>query len=93
MRYAAKVDEPHKSVVDALRRCGCQVISLAALGKGVPDLLVRLPRKGLSDLWLLEVKGHRGRLTEDQKRFHALWPEVLIVHSPEEALRALGLTR
>lgn len=44
MRRAAKIDHTQTAVVQALRAAGCKVLSLAACGKGVPDLLVLPPR-------------------------------------------------
>jgi hypothetical protein len=43
MRRAAKRDANHAEVVDALRASGCGVVDLAAVGAGVPDLLVCAP--------------------------------------------------
>jgi len=40
MRRTAKVDANHREIVDALRRIGAGVQSLAGVGNGVPDLLV-----------------------------------------------------
>ena len=40
MRQAAKVDDNQAAIVEALRSLGASVESLAAVGKGVPDLLV-----------------------------------------------------
>lgn len=86
MRRAAKVDKSQAAIVKALRTAGCQVESLAAIGRGVPDLIVHRAMK----LWLLECKTGSGDLTPAQRAWHALWP-VHIVRTPEEALRAVGL--
>lgn len=40
MRRRAKVDLNHGEIVEAFRKMGCSVESLAQLGGGVPDLLV-----------------------------------------------------
>lgn len=97
MRRAAKVDATQAAIVQALRDAGCKVLSLAACGKGVPDLLVHQPDTHPfvrePDLFLLEVKNPAGRgtsLTPDQVKFHAEWP-VTVVTTPEEALKAVGL--
>lgn len=86
MRRAAKVDATQSAIVAALRKAGCQVQSLAAIGKGVPDLLAGRAMK----LWLLECKTGNGDLTPAQRKWHALWP-VHVVRTPDEALRAVGL--
>lgn len=104
MRRAAKIDNTQAAIVDALRAAGCKVLSLAACGKGVPDLLVWRPAEnnveaaidlafGFRGLALLEVKNPAGRgtsLTPDQVKFHAEWP-VTVVTTPEEALAAVGI--
>ena len=48
MRRAARVDSNHIEIVKAFRKLGCSVLSLASLGKGVPDLLVAV--HGVVDL-------------------------------------------
>ena len=84
MRF--KVDANHRAIANTLHRAGCEVLSLAAIGNGCPDLLVY--RDGL---YMLEVKDEqRGRLTPHQKSFHSRWP-VAVVCNEEEALRAVGL--
>ena len=52
MRRAAKVDANQTEIVKALRQVGASVQSLAATGKGCPDLLVGI--RGLN--FLIEVK-------------------------------------
>lgn len=96
MRRAAKVDLNHGEVISALRDIKCSVRSLAAVGAGVPDLLVGIGNLNL----LLEVKSHGGKLTEDQVAFAASWNgQVKTVYSAEEAVNyvkaclALGATR
>lgn len=90
MRRAAKVDANQDQVVSALRAAGAVVQSLAAIGKGVPDLLVRFR----GTLFLLEVKDgskppSKQKLTDAQREWHQCWP-VEVVNSPEAALRAVG---
>jgi hypothetical protein len=96
IRRAAKVDDNHNDIVDALREAHCLVVSLAAVGKGVPDLLVCSPYFSIHEsLLLLEVKDgskppSARRLTKDEEAFRAAgWP-VVVVTSVEEALKAVG---
>ena len=93
MRRAAKIDANQADVVTKLRDAGVLVLSLAALGKGVPDLLCAFHGR----LVLLEVKdGNKvpsaRKLTTDQVEFHKEWADVPlhVVESPWEALRAMG---
>ena len=96
MRRAAKVDANHTQVVMALQAAGATVQSLAAVGQGVPDLLVGFQGKTL----LMEVKdgqkppSHR-RLTEHQITWHGAWRggPVAIVDGVDAALRALGVLK
>jgi Holliday junction resolvase len=94
MRRAAKIDANQDQVVEALRAAGAVVQSLAAVGQGVPDLLVGFQGKTL----LMEVKDGRKppsarRLTEDQLKWHGAWlgGPVAIVDGPDAALRMLGV--
>lgn len=94
MRRAAKVDTNHAAIVETLRKAGCSVQSLAAVGQGCPDLLVgRLGRQ-----YLLEVKDgaripSQRRLTPAQEEWHQRWRgSVSTVHSPREALQAVGFS-
>lgn len=92
MRRAAKIDANQEQVVSALRTAGAVVQSLAAIGKGCPDLLVSFR----GNLHLLEVKdGNKPpsarKLTPDQVTWHQTWGALVeVVNSPEQALRAIG---
>ena len=86
MRFKARIDDNQNRIVAVLRKMGCMVLSLAAVGRGVPDLLVL--HHGLH---LIEIKDgskppSARKLTPDQKRFHALWP-VEIMESEDDALQ------
>ena len=94
MRRAARTDDNHAEIVAALRGCGCLVQSLAAVGKGVPDLLVQ--RNDV--LYLLEVKDgnkppSRRLLTPEQEKFLAAGWRFHVVSHPFEALHAVGLRK
>lgn len=96
MRRAAKIDANQTQVVEALRAAGATVQSLAAVGQGVPDLLVGFQSKTL----LMEVKDGRKppsqrQLTEDQLKWHGAWRggPVAIVDGPDAALRMLGVMK
>ena len=79
MRRAAKVDRNHGEIVRAFEKCGAKVLSLAAMGKGVPDLLVNLRNR----LRFVEVKSEKGKLTPAQEEFMADWP-VAVVRSVDD---------
>jgi hypothetical protein len=96
MRVAAKIDANQEQVVLALRAVGATVQTLAAVGKGVPDLLVGYQGKTI----LLEVKDGRKppsarRLTEDQLKWHGAWRggPLAVVDGPDAALRMLGVMK
>ena len=69
MRRAARIDGNHAEIVDCFKKLGCSVLSLAAVGKGVPDLLVAI--NGIT--WLVEVKMPNGKENELQIEFAATW--------------------
>lgn len=91
MRRAAKVDANQARVVAALRAVGASVESLAATGKGVPDLLIGY--KGVN--YLAEVKDgdkvkSAQKLTPHQVVWHESWlGSVCTVRSPTEAVEFL----
>lgn len=91
MRKAAKTDRNQAEVVDALRQVGASVQSLAATGKGCPDLLVGY--RGIN--YLMEIKDgdkppSARELTIDQTHWHSLWRgSVYVVKSVDEALKIL----
>ena len=96
MRRAAKIDANQTQVVEALRAAGATVQSLAAVGQGVPDLLVGFRGQTI----LLEVKNGRAppserRLTEDQLKWHGEWRggALAVVDGPDAALRVLGVIK
>ncbi len=94
-RRFARTDANQTEIVAALRKAGASVQSLAALGKGVPDLLVWHSGTGYA---LIECKdgskvpSHRV-LTPDQIEWIAKWRgPVHVVLCPADALRVIGVT-
>ena len=96
MRRAARTDATQALIVRALRDHGAHVTSLAAVGGGVPDLLVSYAGRW----FVMEVKrpaGPRGgrsadgqRLRESQEAFvQAARAPVSVVRSGVEAIDAL----
>jgi hypothetical protein len=95
MRRAAKVDGNHRQVVAAFKALGCTVQSLAAVGKGVPDLLVACA--GLNHL--VEVKNpkqpqNKRKLRSSQVVWASTWraPRHL-VESVEDVQRLVKAWR
>lgn len=76
----ARVDQNHGAIAAYFQAHGCQVQSLARLGKGVPDLLVGWQTRTA----LVEVKTDTGKTTPDQVAFHQRFP-VWIVRNESEA--------
>ena len=91
MRRRARTDSNHAEIVEALRRAGCTVQSLAAIGDGTPDLLVGYDGRNL----LVEVKDgskspSRRRLTPDESTWHAAWAgQVVVASTIDEALAVI----
>ena len=86
-RTAARVDSNQAEIVEALRGAGASVQSLATIGKGCPDLVAaKWPH-----VWMIEVKGPKGKLTPDQVEWIGNWKGVVhIVRTAEEALTLVG---
>lgn len=92
MRRAAKTDRNHAEIVAELRSVGVHVTSLAAVGKGVPDILA-----SYRGAWhVIEVKApgtekkHRETLARQSAFRAASHAKVHVVTSPHEALVAIG---
>lgn len=92
MRKAARTDANQEQIVSCLRGYGMSVQSLAAVGKGVPDLLVGWRGKN----FLLEVKDGKKppsqtQLTPDQIEWHGAWrgAKPHVVHSVNEAVSVI----
>ena len=89
-RRAARIDSNQSDIVEGLRQIGCSVLSLAAVGNGVPDLLVA--RNGRT--CLMEVKdGDKApsarKLTPAQEKFKPEWKGE--IHVVESRLQAVGI--
>lgn len=94
MRKFGKIDANHNEIVDALRRCGASVVSLANVGNGIPDLLVGFNGRTC----LLEIKDgskplSKQTLTEAQLNFISSWrgSSIAIVNDVDSALRILRI--
>ena len=88
MRIHGKLDANQHEIVDALRNIGADVLSLAPMGNGCPDLLVHF--RGVT--MLMEVKSATGKLTPDEVEFIENWRgQVHIVRSVDDALRMIGV--
>lgn len=88
-RYAARTDQNHKEVTQALRSCGWTVIDTSRVGHGFPDLLAF--QRGA--VRFIEVKDgtlppSRRVLTTDERAFHAAMAaagvDVVIVESIDQ---------
>lgn len=92
MRTSARIDANQGEVVKALRSAGALVLSLAAIGKGCPDLLVSW--KGV--LVLMEIKDgskpqSQRKLTSMEADFFDKWSDspVFVVESVDDAISIL----
>lgn len=98
MRLKSRVDENQPTIVKALRRAGCSVQILSAVGEGCPDLLVTRPYYPHHTM-LMEIKDGKKppsarELTPAQIKFHREWKGVIhVVTSEDEALEAAGVVR
>jgi hypothetical protein len=84
VRRAAKVDLNHREIVEALRKLPCEVLSLAPVGSGCPDILALFRGR----LVLLEVKQPGEKQNAAQLAFASRWP-VSVVRSGAEAVDAV----
>lgn len=81
-----RVDANHAAIVEAFRAHGWSVQSLAAIGKGCPDLLVG---KG-GYVFVAEVKTERGRLTKDEQAWIDAWPCLVFLVRASDDVAAIN---
>lgn len=86
-----RTDGNHTAVVEALRRAGATVQSLAMVGYGCPDLLWAFSgTMGLMEVKNASLPPSRRRLTDDERAWHAHWAApVDVVETPEQAVAAM----
>lgn len=85
----SKVDQNQPEIVAALRKKGYFVLSLAALGGGVPDLLV-VSRTDGARAMLMEVKFGDEPLNRNEIKWHAAYPgRRAIVRNSERAVEIM----
>jgi Holliday junction resolvase len=89
MRRASKIDANQPDIVAALRAAGADVMSIAQIGGGYPDIIVGY--RGAN--YMMEIKpSASAKLRKGQDYFRLWWRgQVCRVNSPEEALKAIGL--
>ena len=95
MSHKAGLDANHRAIVAVLEQMGCSVLSLAAVGGGVPDLLVGCSGVNL----LMELKDgskapSRRRLRKTQVAFLEAWRgQRCVVLSVGEAIAIVNGVR
>ncbi len=90
MRKHGRTDQNQRDVIEAFRRLGAAVVSIAAIGGGVPDLLVALD--GVT--YLIEVKLPGGKLKASQEAFRASWPApVFVVRGVDDVVALVSRLR
>ena len=90
---AGRRDANHAAIRDGLRKLGHFVVDLAAVGDGVPDLLVA-PRRPVDErMVFIEVKAAKGRLRASQLAWRAEAERrgirVAVARTLDEAIEAL----
>ncbi len=75
---AFRKDANHEVIADAFRRLGWQWYDTYQVAQYLPGFPDGMAVKSWCVL-LVEIKGERGRLTEEEKRFHSLYAGPLAV--------------
>jgi Holliday junction resolvase len=90
-RRAAKIDNNHADICNALRAAGCHVQSLAAVGRGCPDILVGNRRTGM--WYVIEIKSEaKPKLTPAEVEWVLRVRNMVPVHVVETVEQALEIT-
>lgn len=66
-------DANHEQIAKRYEQHMCMVLDLSAVGRGCPDMLVRLPTRQGGILAFVEVKTEAGVLSPAQERFRRVW--------------------
>lgn len=83
-RRAAKVDDSHGEIRNALRAAGITVFDTSTCGRGYPDLHCAYTG-GFSAL--VECKTGKRKLRDSQRDFARMWPcPVIVARTGEEAV-------
>jgi Holliday junction resolvase len=87
-RRAARRDLNEREVIEALKAVGASVVQISETG--APDLLIGFRQQ----TFLAEVKSPKGKLTDDQLKWHKAWEgrQVSVIRTVEEALQLIGAT-
>lgn len=88
MRKHGRIDANHSEIVEGLRQTGCNVISLANLGGGIPDILCFRAKRAV----LMEIKVPNEYPTTEQMLWHKNHDQckIAVVHNLNEALEAMN---
>lgn len=85
-----RTDANQLEIITALRLRGCSVLPMHTLGHGAPDIAVGYA----GHTFLMEIKSGDGKLTPDEERWARCWHgDYHVVHSVEDALRVVGLSK
>jgi len=88
-RHAARVDNNHAEIRDAIRATGRYCFDCSAFGNGFPDLLCV---NDYGQVVLLEVKTLRGKLTPAEIAFRDSYPGAwYLVRTAETAIDYLNM--
>lgn len=81
-------DSNHAEIRDALRQAGINVIDVASLGVGNPDLIAA---REDGRVFLIEVKSEHGRITPDEYEYivKLVNPAYRIFTNAEDAVKAV----
>ena len=88
-RRQTNYDANHIEIVEKLRSIGAVVVDLAAVGKGVPDILVGFRGK----TYLMEIKTAKGYVRATQEQFFRSWNggHIAVVRSFDDAYNVLTM--
>ena len=87
MSYAKRIDANQNEIVETFRKMGCKVSITSSLGKGFPDVIVKVGR----NIYMIQIKNgdkppSQQKLTPAEEKFHREWGCVHIINSVERAI-------
>ena len=82
----SRADSNQNEIVKGLEKVGAKVKRLTMVGYGAPDIVAGFRGRN----YLMEIKSKHGKLSNDQRMWHATWNgQVAVVRDLDEAIKVI----
>jgi hypothetical protein len=85
-----RTDNNTHEIRETAERFGYFYLDTHVIGRGFPDSIIAKPRLGSWEIYFLEIKSAKGRLSPAEQKFHAKYPGLVhIVRTPEDVMKLI----